>query len=572
MKGVENFEHIPEEAARALEAIVGPERITTDRVYCSADTGLGLNREIYGWLGISHDAACIIQPKTTQEVARIVKVCNRYNVPFMPVVCRICAPTHPQLHDDILIIDFVWMNKMEIDEKNMYALMEPGVIQAQLQGELLKGDLYTYICGGGGYASMVSDNVGYASGTGIFNYRTESWVTRRINGLEWVSPEGEIFRMGSLVESDDSGYWHDGLGPNTLGLLKGNNGWAGAMGIVTKLAIKVHPFQTEKLVAEGIGCDSAVTLPPRVMWQNITFPTEEAVEKSMVEIHKAQIAAAINRVPAYWREIAKCRGDQDFRNTFWQGWEKETVETIAQTHILRVLFMGYTSLKQVEYELRVLTDIVEENGGTLRRTRQTDEGSFFNPNTLDQWMPTGIFGLTTGSWESRRCIKAHDDAFVDRLDTYEHKHEYIPQHREQPWHCSWDLGRVRYTETHTWNDGPKVDPLDPLYDEGAMGRHFTAAFGRLGGSIITMVGSQDLAGVFARPIKVEDAGYYNFTTWVDRFKKEFDPKGVSTPPFPYMLEAVLAGFPSEVQEAMLAEWKAELNKAAERPWLGNPEE
>jgi len=572
MKGVENFDFIPEEAARALEAIVGPDRITTDRLYCSADTGLGLSREIFGWLGISQDAAAIIQPETTEEVAEIVKVCNRYKVPYNPTVCRLCAPTHPILNPHVLVIDFLWMNKMEIDDKNMYAIVEPGVIQAQMQGELMQRDLYTYICGGGGYASMISDNVGYASGTGILNYKTETWTTRRMNGVEWVSPEGEIYRMGSLVEGDDSGYWPDGLGPNTLGLLKGNNGWAGAMGIVTKMAVKVCPFQPEKMVTEGIGPDSAVTLPPRVMWQNITFTTEEGLEKANEEMHKAQICAAINRVPSYWREIAKCREDKDFRNTFWEGWEKQTVETVAQSHILRVLLIGYTSLKHLEYEMRVLSDIVEENGGTLRRTRQNDEGSFFNPNTPDQWMPTGVFGLTTGSWESPKGIKAHDDDFIEQLDAYEFKHEYMDQHREQPWHCSWDEGRARYTETHTWNDGPVIDPLNAMYDPGAIGRHFTAAFGKLGGSIITRQGSQDLAGVFFRPITIEDQGYFNFTTWVNKFKQEFDPNMVSNPIEPYGLEAILSGFPPEVQEAMTADWKEELKKAAEKPWLGNPED
>jgi hypothetical protein len=568
MKGVENFEFIPEEAARALEAIVGPDRITTDRAYCGADTGMGLSREIFGWGGISQDAACIVQPKTTQEVVGIVKVCNRYNVPYLPVVCRICAPTNPQLRKDIVIIDFVWMNKVEIDEKNMYAIVEPGVTLAQLQGEILDKDLYEYICGGGGYASVIADHVGYASGTGILNYRTDAWTTRRMSGVEWVSPEGELYRMGSLVEGDEHGYWHDGLGPSTIGLMKGNNGWGGGMGIVTRMVIKLYPFQPEKLVPEGIGCDSVVALPPRVRWYNITFQTEEALQKAMAEIHEAQICAAVNRVPVYWREIAKCRGDKDFRNQFWELWDKQTPETVAQTHILRVLIIGYTSLKHLECEERVLMDIVSENGGTPRKTRQGDEGTFFNPNTLDQWMTTGVFGLTTGSWESPRCIAEHDELFVDRLDKYEFKHEYLPQHREHPWHCSWALGRTRYTETHAWNDGPKIDPLDPKFDPGAGPRHLIAAFGKLGVDIIIGNGAQDLAGVFIRPIKLESPAYFDFTLWIDRFKKEFDPKGVSGPPFPYMMEAILAGLPPELQN----EFKESAARAQAQPWKGNPEE
>jgi len=141
-------------------------------------------REIFGWLGISQDAAGIIQPKTTQEVARIVKVCNRYNVPYNPTAYCICAPTHPILNPNILVIDMTWMNKLEIGEENMYAIVETGVNYAHLQGELLKRDLYQFVCGGGGYASVITDHAGYASGTGILNHRTEVWVTRCMNGVE----------------------------------------------------------------------------------------------------------------------------------------------------------------------------------------------------------------------------------------------------------------------------------------------------------------------------------------------------------------------------------------------------
>ena len=95
-----------------------------------------------------------------------------------------------------------------------------------------------------------------------------------------------------------------------------------------------------------------------------------------------------------------------------------------------------------------------------------------------------------------------------------------------------------------------------------------AAFGSLGLDIIIGNGAQDLAGVFIRPISLESPAYFDFTQWVDRFRGEFDPKGIAAPPFPYMMEAVISGLPPEFQD----EFKASAAKARSKPWLGNPED
>ena len=57
--------------------------------------------------------------------------------------------------------------------------------------------------------------------------------------------------------------------------------------------------------------------------------------------------------------------------------------------MFRVLIISFASEEQLEYEQRVLTDIIKELGGEPRRTRPTDESWFKNADAAVMWMMTG---------------------------------------------------------------------------------------------------------------------------------------------------------------------------------------
>jgi hypothetical protein len=464
-----------------------------------------------------------------------------------------------------ILIDLRRMNWMWIDDKNMYALVEPAVIYAELQGEILKRGLCSVTPGGGGVASVTGNFL--IQGQGIFNWRITATCLRRMNGLEWVSPEGDVYRLGALIEGDDSGYMQDGLGPNVMGLLKGYIGGSGCMGIITKLATKLYPFQPEELEPDGIGPNTCVKFPPRVRYYNITFPTLDALENTLSEIAKAEIATAVNKVPTYWRGIAKARGDRDFRNTFWDVWDETTPEEAANTHILRVLLVGRASQSQMDYEEQVLMDIVNENGGTPRKTPQSDEATFQYANTPDMWMPTGMFGASTVGNESKASCMKTDYMFRDRLAVNPYKSDFMDQKMELPWYCPFDLGRLRYTEHHAFVDTLKVDPEGAEFDPELTGR------------VLMWVENEgptvDLPTGFYSPIegllqhfrKISPARHHS-VVWAERFKKEFDPAGLAAAPVPFVIDMVLDGAPVPM---ITEELTGIIQKAEDGPWLGNPE-
>ncbi len=59
-------------------------------------------------------------------------------------------------------------------------------------------------------------------------------------GMEWVTPEGEIVRTGSLG-SGDGWFCSEGPGPSLRGICRGAIGSRGGLGVYTKCAIKLGP-------------------------------------------------------------------------------------------------------------------------------------------------------------------------------------------------------------------------------------------------------------------------------------------------------------------------------------------
>ena len=92
----------------------------------------------------------------------------------------------------------------------------------------------------------------------------------------------------------------------------------------------------------------------RVKWINFQMPTKEAQVAGMVRIGHAEVGGAVTKVPLFWRAIAKAEDKEEF----WDIWGKENSDTIKNFHILRVLLIGFTSEEQMEYDEKVVNDIM----------------------------------------------------------------------------------------------------------------------------------------------------------------------------------------------------------------------
>jgi len=154
--------NITAEIYKVLETIVGAEYISSDPAVCEGyrsgpggyESGLGYERVM------TRIPGCVVMPVTTDEVSKIVKICNRYNIPYVPYSTGFYGPrSHPHV-DHALLLDLKRMNEFEIDERHLFATVGPGVVYSQLQEECFKRNAYVVIGGGGAQASVIANLIG----------------------------------------------------------------------------------------------------------------------------------------------------------------------------------------------------------------------------------------------------------------------------------------------------------------------------------------------------------------------------------------------------------------------------
>jgi glycolate oxidase len=106
--------------------------------------------------------AAVILPGNTAEVQAVVRLCNKYKLRFRPI----CTGWTGAFKPDTVLLDLRRMNHIiEINEKNMYAVVEPYVISAELQAELMKRGLNFCIKGAGSNCSAMLRGHGHMDQT-----------------------------------------------------------------------------------------------------------------------------------------------------------------------------------------------------------------------------------------------------------------------------------------------------------------------------------------------------------------------------------------------------------------------
>ena len=226
-------------------------------------------------------------PGSTEEVQAIVKLCNKYKIKFKASTTFWSAQGYPS-EDDTIQLDMRRMDRiLEIDEKNMYAVVEPGVIAATLQAETMKVGLNTHVAGSGCSCSVLVGATSYF-GSGPGNLYG-GWFYDNLLGMEWVLPTGEIFRTGSLG-SDCGWFCGEGPGPSMKGTARGFLGAKGAMGVFTKCAVKLFAWPgPESLPVEGAIPAYRTNLPDNFKAYTLAFPSWKAWADAVYAIWDAGI-------------------------------------------------------------------------------------------------------------------------------------------------------------------------------------------------------------------------------------------------------------------------------------------
>ncbi len=137
----------------------------------------------------------VVLPTTTEEVAAIVKIAARHNVPVVPrgAGTGLSGGAIP-IYGGIMVV-FARMNRiLDIDYTNLRAVVQPGLVNLHLSNALNPQGFYYVPDPSSQRSCTIGGNVGEnAGGPHTLIYGV---TTNHVLGLEIVTPEGDIVQVG----------------------------------------------------------------------------------------------------------------------------------------------------------------------------------------------------------------------------------------------------------------------------------------------------------------------------------------------------------------------------------------
>ncbi|MFH1005160.1 MAG: FAD-linked oxidase C-terminal domain-containing protein [Bacteroidota bacterium] len=179
----------------------------------------------------------VIKPNTAEQVSEILKICNKEIIPITPRGggTGLSGGALPVFGGVILSMER--FNKiLEIDERNLQATVEPGVITQIFQEAVIeKGLFYPPDPSSRGSCFLGGNLAESAGGPRAVKYGvTKDYVLN----IEMVLPTGEIIWTGANVLKNSTGY-------NLTQLIIGSEG---TLGIITKIVFKLLPYSQKNIL------------------------------------------------------------------------------------------------------------------------------------------------------------------------------------------------------------------------------------------------------------------------------------------------------------------------------------
>lgn len=185
------------------------------------------------WRGrYSGRAQAVVRPANTQEIADVVKLCARYEVPMVTQGGNtgLCGGATPSNKGDAVLILTTRLNHiLNVDTVNDVITVQAGCILQQVQEAAAKHDrLFPLSLGAEGSCTIGGNLATNAGGTQVLRYGNARDLAL---GLEVVTPEGEIINGLRSLRKDNTGY-------DLRNLYIGSEG---TLGIITAATLKLYP-------------------------------------------------------------------------------------------------------------------------------------------------------------------------------------------------------------------------------------------------------------------------------------------------------------------------------------------
>ena len=184
-------------------------------------------------------ASAAVAPDGVEQVQKVVKIANRYKIPIYPISTGKnlgYGGSAPVLSGSV-VLDLKRMNSiLEVNERNAYALVEPGVSYFDLYRYIQEKGLKVWVdVPDPGWGSPIGNSFDRGGGYLMPQYRNhfDSHC-----GMEVVLANGELMRtgMGAMPGAQTWQQYKSGFGPWIDGMFSQSN-----FGVVTKMGFWLMP-------------------------------------------------------------------------------------------------------------------------------------------------------------------------------------------------------------------------------------------------------------------------------------------------------------------------------------------
>src|SRR5262245_2650807 len=169
----------------------------------------------------------VVFPNSTEQVAAVVRACNELNVPFLPRGAGTSLAGGCLAVGGGVVISLMRMKRiLEVNYRNRYAVVEPGVVNLWLTNHLRPHGYHFAPDPSSQGACTVGGNV--ATNSGGPHTLKYGVTVNHVLGVTLVLPDGSIVRTGGPAE-DNPGY-------DLTGVIVGSEG---TFGVVTEITCRI---------------------------------------------------------------------------------------------------------------------------------------------------------------------------------------------------------------------------------------------------------------------------------------------------------------------------------------------
>ena len=178
------------------------------------------------------ESSLLLKPKNTEEVSKILKLCNEYNIKVVPQGGRtgLCGGTIPSENGQEIMLSLERMNKIkDLNEANFTITVEAGCILNTIQNIAdEKNFLFPLSLASEGSCTIGGNLSTNAGGINVLRY---GMARDLVLGIEVVLANGEIWSNLTSLRKDNRGY-------DLKQLFIGSEG---TLGIITSAVLKLFP-------------------------------------------------------------------------------------------------------------------------------------------------------------------------------------------------------------------------------------------------------------------------------------------------------------------------------------------